>query len=68
MAGKRPREASQGRVEVPVPEHFLEDYSPVFCQNRERQWRHQPQRTSSAKETLTLGGIFYFYLLSQHRL
>lgn len=28
----------------------------------------QPQRTSSAKETLSLEGIFYFYLLSQHRL
>lgn len=35
MAGERPREASRGRAEAPVPEHFLENYSSVFCQNRE---------------------------------
>lgn len=28
----------------------------------------QRQRTSAAKETLSLGAVFYFYLLSQHRL
>lgn len=27
----------------------------------------QPQRPALAKETLSLGGTFYFYLLSQHR-
>nr|XP_035945790.1 uncharacterized protein LOC118534200 [Halichoerus grypus] len=57
VAGRQHRKASRGRAEARVPAHFLENYSPVCCQNREQQWRHRPRRTSSAKETLTLGVV-----------
>ncbi|XP_044919370.1 uncharacterized protein LOC123387276 [Mustela putorius furo] len=49
-----PGRQSRGRAEARIPERFLENYSPVSCQNREQQWRDQPPRTSSAEETPTL--------------
>lgn len=55
-----PGRQSRGRAEARIPERFLENYSPVSCQNREQQWRDQPPRTSSAEETPTLEVYFIF--------
>lgn len=64
VMGSRERVPVQSKQLMAAPGKLLS--TPLSKQNGSR--GSQPQWTSSAKETLGLGCIFYFYLLSQHRL